>query len=165
MGNNNVPTLVLSAQKKEGLFKTLTAFVIIYESKTIISYLTPERQKAENKIIEERLKQEKKGFLKSSNEMMRFWAHYHERFLTKSAEEVLAEDQKNFEILHMNVDKVSFSPKRDDVFTEDGSNAGTLGKLKIVVGDIKYEFIHQYEKNQKLVYDLTEIFGEKLKVK
>jgi len=165
MGNQDVPKMVLSAQKKEGLFKMITTYIVIYDHQTVICYLTSDRQHEENKKIAEKLKQEKKGFLKSSNEMMRFWAHYYERYQTKAPEEILAEDSKNFSIHHETIEKISFSAKRDDVFTEDGSNAGTLGKIKILVGENKYEFVHQYEKNQKLIYDLTEIFGDKLKVK
>lgn len=159
------PKLVLSMDKKEGLLKRITSYLIFYEEQTVFSFLAKERQKEESEKISKKIKEEGKGFFKGSAEMMRFWSHYGEKFFEYSPEEVIDGCEKNFSIQNRNIEKMIFKKLDVGMVDSNGNSNARDGKFTFEANGEKYQFIHKYGKDRNIVNVLQHLFGSNVKFK
>lgn len=157
--------MVLSASKKDGLFKRTSTYVVFFKDRIVLAMLTPERQKAESKDLSDQIKAEGKGFFKGSVAMMKYWGKYGNRYYNMGPEDILREENSNLMIYNSDISKIVF--RRLDSVYDAGSGAGdSLGILEIHCSLGKISATHNYtDGNKNIKRVLESLYGDRMKYK
>jgi len=158
--------LVLSVNKKEGIFKQVPCYLVFSDEGVILNFISRERQQEELAKYKDQLKAEGKGLLKRTLMLANFWKEYADNFYNMTKEEVLALDAQNNFIPYGNISKFKFVGERQDTSTDpDIQTNNTPGKIEIEAGQ-KLKFQHKYSDNNRNIKPILEgLFGKKLKYK
>ncbi|MFO7636228.1 MAG: zinc ribbon domain-containing protein [Clostridia bacterium] len=158
--------MVLNVQRKEGILNLTTCCLVFFPTSTVFSVITKERQNRENKMVQERLKAEGKGFFKASAEMMSHWANFGQRYYSMSPGEILQEDTANTILSNQDINRITFvSSNRQQTVTGQTGNS-SQGELNIECSQGKIKTTHQYSDSNKNIKNVLEnLFTGRLKYK
>lgn len=156
--------MVLNASLKEGLVKSTASYLVFYEDRIVVFKLMKKRQNEEIKKLQKRLKDEGKGFFKSSAAMISFWSTFGDRFYNMDPEEVLSEERENFQIFNNDVSMIEF--KQSLTIVDQDSQRQKMGQIKINTPSEKLKFQHKYQdSNGNIKNVLSSLFNNTLKYK
>lgn len=156
--------MVLNASLKEGLVKITGCYLIFYKDRIVVFKLMKKRQNEEIKKLQKRLKEEGKGFFKSSAAMISFWSTFGDRFYNMDPEKVLSEERENFQIFNNDVSMIEF--KQSLTIVDQDSQHQKMGHMKINTSSEKLKFQHKYQdSNGNIKNVLSSLFNNTLKYK
>lgn len=154
--------LVLATDKKEGLLKSTSCYLVFTNNEVIFAHLSKERHKQENKAYQQQLKAEGKGFFAGSAAMFNFWQNYGERYYNMDRASILSEEPTNTVVMHETINKFVFETTRS--MNHNETTAEEPGKIVIHTSEGKIKFSHKYrDTNKKIKEILTHLFGNRLK--
>ncbi|MBV1758854.1 MAG: zinc ribbon domain-containing protein [Dethiosulfatibacter sp.] len=158
--------MVLNVNKKEGLLKRTNAFLVFFKDRLVLAELTSERQKAESKMMSQKIKEEGTGFFKGSAAMMSYWSNYGNKYYQMTPSDILREEPTNIEIDHSTISKFVFSRMETKSYSDNNTNSSTGGGLEIQYANRKIAASHNYsDNNQNIKKILENLYGNKLKYK
>ncbi|MBN2286536.1 MAG: zinc ribbon domain-containing protein [Tissierellales bacterium] len=158
--------MVLNANRKDGLLKRTNVYMVFFNDQLLFAELSPERQKTETKLLQQKIKQEGKGFFKGSAAMMSFWSHYGEKYYNMSPEEILKEDVNNIRIFNNDVNKFIFKPIDTNHDHSNNTQTTTGGVLEVHAKTGKIVANHSFnDGNRNIKKVLESLYGSRLKYK
>lgn len=166
LDKESLAIMVLNVSKKEGLLKRTNAFLVFFKDRLVLAELTSERQKAESKMLSQKIKEEGTGFFKGSAAMMSYWANYGNKYYQMTPTDILREELTNVEIHHSSISKIVFSRMESKSHTDNNTTSSTGGSLEIQYIDGKIAASHNYsDNNQNIKKVLENLYGGRLKYK
>ena len=157
--------MVLNVNKKEGVLSLSSCYLVFFSDRIVCSVLTKERQNQENKMLQEKIKSEGKGFFKGSAAMMSYWANYGNRYYTMNPDDILNESNNNTVIYNSQVNRIIFRSAERNQHMGNDNYTNTVGEL-IIEGPEKIKTTHKYgDSNKNIKRVLESLFGDRLKYK
>lgn len=158
---NSEVYMVLNAAKKDGFLKSSNSYLVFLQDKIVVAVVTEKRLNEELIKMQQKNKEEGKGFLKGAAAMINFWSSYGNRFYTMTPEEILQEDKSNFVINNSDVKKVMFKKAKGDHHQDDYKP----GQLIIDANNI-IKTSHSYTDGNKNIKKVLEsLYGNRLQYK
>jgi len=155
--------LILHANRSMGFMKSIISYLIFTQEEIIVTHIDKETQKIEIKNYKQQLKDQGKGFIKSTLAMIKFWDNFGNRYFNMEKENILIENQNNFSIPNTTVEKLVFKALRQGY---DETSNTVMGDITIKTSNGKYKFSHNYDNSYKQIkVVLTNLFGKTLKYK
>ncbi|HBH11918.1 MAG: hypothetical protein XD91_1215 [Clostridiales bacterium 38_11] len=156
--------MVLNASLKEGFLKSTVCYIVFFNDRIVVFKLLKDRQNEEIKKRQKELKKSGAGFLKSSADMMSFWASFGDRFYKMTPEEILSEEKENFQIHNNDISKIEF--KQSLTILDEDSQRQKMGDIKIKYPSGELKFQHEYyDSNGNIRKVLSSLFDRNLKYK
>lgn len=167
---NGKALMALNMRRKDGIFRSTNCYFVFFEDRIVVAVVSGKRMNEEMKKARQQLKEEGKGFLKSSIALLSFWFNYAQRYYPMSADEILAEDPANSSIKNGDVQKIIFKTARDRMARHPGAvTQGEVsrykeGFMRLMLADRKIKAAHRYrDSNKNIKETLSSLFGSKLK--
>jgi hypothetical protein len=160
--------LVLSTNRKEGFLKSIPCYLVFFNNEVVLAHLGRQRQKSEIEAFRKELKEQGKGFLKSTFAMINFWRDYGQKYYVTHMSTILEEEPGNISITYSDMTRFLFKAVSRNAGTDNTTNTGSTsyGKILIKTAATKYKFTHNYyDSNKKIKQILSDLLGKTLKYK
>jgi hypothetical protein len=163
--------LVLSTNRKEGFLKSIPCYLVFFNDEVVMAHLGRQRQKSEIEAFRKEMKEQGKGFLKSTLAMINFWRDYGQKYYVTHRSAIMEEEPGNISIPYSDMARFLFkavSRNVGNVGTDTTTNTGSssYGKIIIKTASTKYKFTHNYyDSNKKIKQILSDLLGKTLKYK
>lgn len=154
---------VFQTQRKFSMMNIVHCNIVFTSDKVVLAYVTQALRKSESARVSEQIKQEGKGFLKGSAQMMKFWSDHYKKYYTLSIPEILAEDPINIMIENRTITKAFFKGFNESL-TDDSGSQISHGKLQLTLANGEtIKFTHSQSAHKSIQELLYGLFGERLK--
>jgi len=144
--------------------KKIPAYVLLYSTGLVICVVEPKVIKAESKRISAELKKQKVGMLKRPNFVQKGLDDYGMKFADLGMDGALASDKRNKAIMFDSVTDVLYQRRPNDIGGGD-FNTSVSGRFVVKTANDKIVVYHDYEKGADIEQTLSQIFGDKIKMK
>ena len=144
--------------------KKILSFVVLYPTGFVVCVVEPKEIKLETKRLTAELKKQKVGMLKRPKLVQQGLDDYGDKFAELEMDAALSADKRNKAIMYDSVTDALYQRRPKDVGGGE-FNTTILGRFIVKTASDKIAIYHDYEKGAEIEQTLTQIFGDKLKIK
>jgi len=144
--------------------KKIPSFVVLYPTGFVVCIVEPKDIKVEAKRITTELKKQKVGILQRSKMVQKGLDDYGNKFAELEMDAALSADKRNKAIMYDSVTDVVYQRRPKDVGGGE-FNTTIPGRFIVKTASDKIAVYHDYEKGAEIEQTLTQIFGDKIKIK
>jgi len=144
--------------------KKIQSFVVLYPTGFVVCVVEPKEMKVETKRITAELKKQKVGILQRPKLVQQGLNDYGSKFAKLEMDAALSSDKRNKTIMYDSVTDAVYQRRPKDVGGGE-FNTTIPGRFIVKTADDKVAVYHDYEKGSEIEQTLSQIFGDKIKIK
>ena len=144
--------------------KKIPSFVVLYPTGFVVCIVEPKEIKVQTKRIAAELKKQKVEMLQRPKMIQQGLNAYGSRFAELEMDAALSADKRNKAIMYDLVTDAMYQRRPKDVGGGE-FNTSIPGRFIVKTASDKIAVYHDYEKGAEIEQTLTQIFGDRIKIK